>query len=216
MASTMSFAVTPGPTLPSTVMRMFLAGFWISVWVASTCSTSEVPMPNASAPNAPWVEVCESPHTMVMPGWVKPCSGPMMWTMPCRMSSIEKYSMPKSRQLLLQRLDLDAALLLGDALGAVGGGDIVVRHRQGRLRPVHLAAGRAQAFEGLRRGHLMHQVPVDIDQARAVVLLVNQVVVPDLVEQGARFCHDRCRSGPSVPSMPILRRRQPWWCQSFR
>jgi hypothetical protein len=59
-----------------------------------------------------------------------------------------------------------------------------------------LAAGRAQALEGLRRGHLMHQVPVDIDQARAVVLLMDQVVVPDLVEQGARFCHDRCHSEP--------------------
>ena len=29
----------------------------ISVWVASTCSTSEVPMPNAMAPKAPCVEV---------------------------------------------------------------------------------------------------------------------------------------------------------------
>jgi homoaconitase/3-isopropylmalate dehydratase large subunit len=35
------------------------------VWVASTCSTSEVPMPKASAPNAPWVAVWESPHTMI-------------------------------------------------------------------------------------------------------------------------------------------------------
>ena len=39
-----------------------------SVWVANTCSTSEVPMPNAIAPNAPCVEVCESPHTTVKPG----------------------------------------------------------------------------------------------------------------------------------------------------
>ncbi|AKZ26061.1 hypothetical protein ACH51_06625 [Ralstonia solanacearum] len=34
---------------------------------ASTCSTSEVPMPCASAPNAPCVLVCESPQTTVMP-----------------------------------------------------------------------------------------------------------------------------------------------------
>ena len=47
-------------------------------------------MPKASAPKAPWVEVWLSPQTMVMPGWVRPCSGPMMWTMPWRMSSIEK------------------------------------------------------------------------------------------------------------------------------
>ena len=44
-----------------------------SVDVASTCSTSEVPMPNARAPKAPWVAVCESPHTQVDPGTVKPC-----------------------------------------------------------------------------------------------------------------------------------------------
>ena len=44
--------------------------------------TSEVPMPWASAPKAPWVEVWLSPQTIVMPGSVKPCSGPMMWTTP--------------------------------------------------------------------------------------------------------------------------------------
>ena len=55
-------------------------------------------MPKASAPKAPWVAVWLSPQTMVMPGWVRPCSGPMMWTMPWRMSSIEKYGTPNSRQ----------------------------------------------------------------------------------------------------------------------
>ena len=39
-----------------------------SVWVASTCSTSEVPIPKASAPKAPWVEVWLSPQTIVIPG----------------------------------------------------------------------------------------------------------------------------------------------------
>jgi hypothetical protein len=32
-------------------------------------------MPKAIAPNAPWVEVWESPQAMVVPGWVMPCSG---------------------------------------------------------------------------------------------------------------------------------------------
>ena len=57
--------------------------------MASTCSTSLVPMPNASAPKAPWVEVCESPQTIVMPGWVSPISGPITWTMPWRLEPIE-------------------------------------------------------------------------------------------------------------------------------
>ena len=41
----MSLAVTPSGSLPSTVTRMFLAFLCVSVWVASTCSTSLVPMP---------------------------------------------------------------------------------------------------------------------------------------------------------------------------
>ena len=60
-----------------------------SVCVASTCSTSLVPMPNASAPNAPCVEVCESPQTIVMPGCVTPSSGPITCTMPWRLDPIE-------------------------------------------------------------------------------------------------------------------------------
>ena len=55
-----------------------------SVWVASTCSTSLVPMPKASAPNAPCVAVWESPQTIVMPGCVTPSSGPITCTMPWR------------------------------------------------------------------------------------------------------------------------------------
>ncbi len=63
-------------------MRIDLGLRCCMVWVASTCSTSLVPMPKASAPKAPWVEVWESPQTMVIPGWVTPISGPITWTMP--------------------------------------------------------------------------------------------------------------------------------------
>ena len=82
MASTMSLAVTPGGRVASTSTAMLARRIWGRVWVASTCSTSDVPMPNASAPKAPWVEVWLSPHTIVMPGCDSPSSGPMMWTMP--------------------------------------------------------------------------------------------------------------------------------------
>ena len=47
----------------------------------------------------------------------------------------------------------------------------------------------AQALERLRARHLVHEVPVDIEQAGAVRLLVDQVVVPDLVVEGAGLCH---------------------------
>ena len=94
-----SFGLTPAPSLPLTEISMFLAGAWIRVWVASTCSTSEVPMPKASAPIAPCVAVWLSPQTIVMPGWLRPCSGPMMWTMPWSMLSIGKYGTPNSLTL---------------------------------------------------------------------------------------------------------------------
>ena len=82
IASTMSLAVTPAGGLPSTVTDIHFGRLCGSVWVASTCSTSLVPIPNASAPKAPWVAVWLSPQTIVMPGIVRPCSGPITWTMP--------------------------------------------------------------------------------------------------------------------------------------
>src|SRR5205085_1528278 len=88
MARIRSLGVTPTGSLPSTRTSMFLAVFWISVWVASTCSTSDVPMPKARQPKAPCVAVWLSPQTTVVPGWVMPCSGPMMCTMPWRISDM--------------------------------------------------------------------------------------------------------------------------------
>ena len=81
-ASTMSLAVTPRGSAPSTVTRMLRAFLAVRHCAASASSTSEVPMPQARQANAPCVEVCESPQTTVMPGSVAPCSGPMTWTMP--------------------------------------------------------------------------------------------------------------------------------------
>ena len=93
-----SLPVQPAGNGSSTVTLMLFGRGVRRVWVASTCSLSEVPMPKASAPNAPWVAVWLSQHTTVVPGRVKPCSGPMTWTMPWRGSSMSKISTPNSRQ----------------------------------------------------------------------------------------------------------------------
>mmetsp|Transcript_5266 Transcript_5266/g.10701 ORF Transcript_5266/g.10701 Transcript_5266/m.10701 type:complete len:261 (-) Transcript_5266:464-1246(-) len=93
----MSLDRTPAASSPSIRISMFFPLVWARVCVANTCSTSLVPIPNASAPKAPWVAVWLSPHTHVVPGRVNPCSGPMMCTMPCRSSAIPKYFTPKSR-----------------------------------------------------------------------------------------------------------------------
>ena len=53
----------------------------------------------------------------------------------------------------------------------------------------HLAAGHAQALEGLRARHLMDEMAVDIEEAGAVLGLVDQMIVPDLVVERARLGH---------------------------
>ena len=98
--STRSFAVTPRGSAPSARTSIDFDFFSSRHCVASTCSTSDVPMPNASAANAPCVLVCESPQTTVMPGSVAPLSGPITCTMPWRRSRNGKYAFaPKLRML---------------------------------------------------------------------------------------------------------------------
>ena len=78
------------------------------VWVAITCSTSEVPMPKASAPKAPWVEVWESPQTMVMPGWVSPAPGRSRGRCPAGLANEAVDGHTEVGGVLLQGHDLRA------------------------------------------------------------------------------------------------------------
>ena len=93
-----SLALTPRPSSPSTLMAKVLGRSCSRHWVASTWPTSLVPMPKASAPNAPWVLVWLSPQTMVVPGWVMPISGPTTWTIPWTGPSMSNSVTPKSSQ----------------------------------------------------------------------------------------------------------------------
>ena len=99
MARITSLAVTPKGSVPSTRMRIVFERRCQLACVASTCVISLAPAPKASAPSAPCVEVCESPHISTTPGRVMPCSGPTTCTMPWRGSSSEKCTMPKARVL---------------------------------------------------------------------------------------------------------------------
>jgi hypothetical protein len=45
-----------------------------------------------------------------------------------------------------------------------------------------LAAGSTESFESLGAGYLVDEVAIDIEEASAVLLPVNQMSVPDLVE----------------------------------
>ena len=102
--------------------------------------------------------------------------------------------MPNSRAFAGQRLDLLAALGIGDAVAAVGRLDVVVDDGERLLRRAHSAAGQPQALEGLRARHLVDEVAVDVDEARAARRL-DDMVVPDLVIQRTRHGHNVSGAG---------------------
>ena len=162
------------------------AGVWGSVWVASTCSTSLVPMPNASAPNAPCVAVWLSPQTIVMPGSVRPCSGPMTWTMPWPGSPIGKLVMPNSavfsRSTSTWRAEIGSAI--GWSMSAVGTlwSSVAMVSSGRRTR----AARQAQAVERLRAGDLVDEVEVDVEQVGLARRRAHDVALPHLLRQGLR------------------------------
>ena len=89
-----SLGVTPKFNSPLTLIRIFLGFCCIMHCVDKTISTSEVPIPKATAPKAPCVDVCESPHTIVAPGCVIPYSGPTTCTIPF-------FSCPRPQWLIL-------------------------------------------------------------------------------------------------------------------
>ena len=188
--STRSLAVTPSLSSPVTFTASVLGRSCISVWVASTCSTSLVPMPKASAPNAPWVLVCESPQTIVRPGWVRPSCGPMMCTIPWSRSPSACSRMPNSSALRRRvstwvRLTGSAIGLSQSRVGTLWSSVAIVRSGR-RTRP----AGEPEALEGLRRGHLVDQVEVDEEEVGLAVGAAYDVLVPDLLGQG--LAHDEC------------------------
>jgi hypothetical protein len=82
IASITSFAVTPADRGPSIVMRMVFGLRYHRPCVASTCLISEAPMPNAKAPKAPLVVVCESAAVITIPGCARPSSGPTTCMIP--------------------------------------------------------------------------------------------------------------------------------------
>ena len=98
--------------------------------------------------------------------------------------------------VLFERHDLRRACRIFDqqrsavAAGAPGGRHVVIGDSERQVGTAHLTAGGPQTFERLRGGHLVDQMPIDVDQARAVLAPRNDVRVPDLLVQGARaFAH---------------------------
>ena len=136
-ASTMSFAESPNGSSPVNVMRIVLGRACGSVCVASTCSTSDVPMPKASAPNAPWVDVWLSPHTIVMPGLRQAELRPDHVHDPFAAAAGGEQAHAELLAVRGQRVELRAREVVGDR--PVHRRDVVVHRRDGQLRPPHRA-----------------------------------------------------------------------------
>lgn len=71
----------------------------------------------------------------------------------------------------------------------------MINHSQRRVRPAHPSSGQPQAFEGLRAGDFVHEMPVDIQNGSIVVLLLYNMIFPNLVVQRARTGHRNLRFG---------------------
>ena len=206
-----SFAPTPGLGVPVKRTSIVRGRDCTMHWVARTCSTSLVPIPKARAPKAPWVEVCESPQTMTVPGRVAPSSGPITWTMPW---SGESRSMQLDAGLAgvaHQRGELPGRDRVRDRQAPVAGGDVVIHRGQREVGAADAPPRQPEPFEGLGRGDLVDQVEIHVQQRRpASSSWLDDVGVPDLLEQRASG-HQPCTpaagrraAGRSLPEARAL------------
>ena len=132
-----------------------------------------------------------SPQTTVVPGSVKPRSGPTTWTMPCSAASASMNSTRTRGCCGVERIELLRRLRIGDRrrdplrVRPRRGGQVMVRHRKRQIGAAHRTTGRAKAIEGLRARHLMDEVAVDVEESGAVFALRDDMRVPDLLVEGA-------------------------------
>ena len=91
------------------------------------------------------------------------------------------------RAVLAQRLHLSIRNLVGDHEPVVhaGRGHVVVDGRDVAFGMAQLAASESQAFKRLRRGDLMDQLQVDVEDRRLAFGFGDDVLLPDFFEEGA-------------------------------
>ena len=87
--------------------------------------------------------------------------------------------------VLSQCFDLRARDWIGDRLVHIDSGNVVIFRGHREIRTTHRSAGSSKTVEGLRAGHLVHQMQVDVQQIRLTVGRPDDVVVPHLLGQSA-------------------------------
>ena len=91
------------------------------------------------------------------------------------------------RAVAPQRLDLVARNGISDRLVNVDRRHVVIFGGERQFGTAHRAAGQAQTVKGLRTGHLMYQVQIDVNQVGlGATAGGHHMVVPNLLRQRAR------------------------------
>ena len=188
-----SLALTPAPSPPLTLISMFLAGAWIRVWVAKhvlDLGGADAEGERAHRAMRGGVAVAaDDGHAGLAQALLRPddVDDALVEAVDREIGDAE---LP---HIALEGVDLELRVGIvdaGDADLAVGGRNVVIGDGHRRVGPAHLAPGKLQAFEGLRRRDLVDQVQIDIDQVGALALRGHDMALPDLVEQRARCGHD--------------------------
>ena len=90
--------------------------------------------------------------------------------------------LPKGVDLLLRNR-------VGDRQPPISRWHIVVRGREGGLRTANLPTGEPEAFKGLGAGHLVNQMPIDVEQRIFAFRRADDMIVPDFIKKRARARH---------------------------
>ena len=153
--------------------------------MASTISTSLVPIPNASAPNAPWVRgvrvAADDGHPGL--GQSELRADDVDDALSGIADAVERD--PELGAVGLELVDLGERHLVDERQAAVGRRDRVVRGRDGLAGSADADPARAQPGEGLRAGHFVDEVEVDGQHRGRTRVLGHHMVGPDLVDDGA-------------------------------
>ena len=189
MARIRSLAVTPSGRSPSTSTAMVPGRCWGRVWVARTCSTSlsaDAEGEGAEGPVGGGVAVAaHDGHA----GQGQPLLGADHVDDALAGAAHRVLDDAELGGVGPQHLDLLARDRVGDRLVDVGGGDVVVLGGDGQVGAAHGAPVEAEAVERLRRGDLVHEVEVDVEQVGLALGPVHDVALPDLVAEGPGLGH---------------------------
>lgn len=74
---------------------------------------------------------------------------------------------------------------------ARGGRDIVVYRRESAVGTANGTPCSTQSLKSLRTRHLVHQMPVDVDEREAVLVYFDDMIVPDLIVKRSRLRNRR-------------------------